>query len=111
MKNNIDRLRKIQKYAHKLIAFTSNISFEDFVDDDEKNYACVFALSQIGELANGLDKEIQNDSRIPWHMIIAVWNRIVHGYSDLKMKIIWDAIKIEIPELINQIDEILDELY
>lgn len=41
--------------------------------------ACVFNLSQIGELVNKLDKEfIESYPEIPWFKMRGLRNRIVH---------------------------------
>ena len=110
MKSDIERLIKIKKYCVQLANFTDNIQFKNFVTDEKTNYACVFALTQIGELANKLSDALKENSIVPWHAIIAVRNRIVHGYDGLNMKVIWDAIDQEVPLLITQIDEILTGL-
>ena len=70
----------------------------------------LFALIQIGELANKLSNGLKENSTIPWHAIVAVKKRIVHGYDGLNMKVIWDAIEQEIPLLIIQIEEILNDV-
>jgi len=109
MKSDIERLKKIKKYCFQLIDFTNNVKFENFVSDEKTNYACVFALLQIGEIVNKLSDELKEKSTVPWHAIAAVRNRIVHGYDGLNMKVIWDAIEQEIPSLIIQIEKILSE--
>jgi len=110
MKSDIERLIKIRKYCLKLMDFTKDVLFENFVKDEKTNYACVFSLLQIGELANKLSDDVKENSVVPWHMIVSVRNRIVHGYDGVNMKVIWDAIVKEIPLLITQVDDILKEL-
>jgi len=110
MKSDVERLRRIKMYCYQLMDFTKHVEFENFVSDEKTNYACVFSLLQIGEIANKLSNELKDNSSVPWHAIVAVRNRIVHGYDGLNMKVIWDAIEREIPSLIIQIDEILNEI-
>jgi len=107
MKSDIERLEKIKKYCFQLMDFTNDVEFENFVSDEKTNYACVFALLQIGEIANKLSDDLKENSTVPWHAIVAVRNRIVHGYDGVNMKVIWDAIEKEIPLLITQVDEII----
>ena len=37
-------------------------------------------------------------------------NRIIHNYDDIYYTIVWNVLKNEIPLLINQITEIIDEI-
>jgi len=104
MRNEII-VAKIIKHAEKIFAYTSDI-FEPtaFETDTRTLDACVFNLSQIGELAGKLDESYKNShSDIPWRKIIAVRNRIVHDYEGVDFVLIWDIIKMDLPELIEML--------
>ena len=67
--------------------------------------ACVFNLMQIGELAKtSLSDEVKDQIvTIPWKQLYGMRNRIVHGYSGVDMRIVWDTIHDDLPSLLNEI--------
>ncbi len=73
--------------------------------------ATVFNLMQIGELAKtSLSDEVKGQlTSIPWTQIHGMRSRIVHGYSGIKMNIVWETIKQNIPELQTELRSVLQE--
>jgi uncharacterized protein with HEPN domain len=66
--------------------------------------ACVFNLSQIGELVNKLDKEYMSQHPdIPWVEMKGLRNRIVHDYEGINLILIWEIIDIDIKKLKEQL--------
>ena len=62
--------------------------------------AVVMNVLQIGEQARNLDNDFyERHKEIPWHDIINVRNRIVHGYDDIDMSIIWQIVTEDLPDL------------
>jgi len=104
-------VQKIGKYCQDILRFTNGIDFDEFVSNEEKNYACVFAISQIGEIVNASSDEFKEMySTKPWREMVAVRNRIVHNYGGVKMGIIWEVIGHNIPDLLAYTEEILDKM-
>ena len=99
---------KIKFYAVQTLQFKGCMDFSEFSNDAKTIAACVFNLSQIGELAGKLDNEfVGNTSHIPWRKIRGMRNRIVHDYEGLRLNIIWDVLVDFLPELIDNIDELV----
>ena len=102
-------IKKMKAYAEQIIQFKANMDFESFSKDDKTISACVFNMSQLGELAGRLDDDfIKIHSHIPWHKIMGMRNRIVHDYEGIKLNIIWDVIIDSLPEFIENINTIID---
>jgi uncharacterized protein with HEPN domain len=40
---------------------------------------------------------------VPWRQIIATRNRVVHGYFEVDLDILWDVAIIDVPELASQV--------
>ena len=60
-------LQKIIHYIDVIINYTNNVSYEEFNNNSMMVEACVFNLSQIGELVNKLDIAfISNFPEVPW---------------------------------------------
>ena len=71
--------------------------------------ACVFNLSQIGELVNKLDKEyVLKCNEIPWFKMRGLRNRIVHDYEGVNLNLIWEIIDMDIVVLREQLLKLID---
>ncbi len=100
-------LEKIKLYAEQAMQFKGNMTFEEFSNDPKTISACVFNLSQIGELVTRLDFEfLEVNSQIPWHKIRGMRNRIIHDYEGIKFNMVWDVLVDFLPELIKNINEL-----
>ena len=81
MKNKII-VEKILKYISKVLDYTEKTQYNDFINNSILVEACVFNLSQIGELSNKIDKEFEkNNPSIPWRVMYGLRNKIVHDYE------------------------------
>ena len=101
-------LQKIRKYAVQAIQFRGNMGFEEFSGELKTVTACVFSLSQIGELAGRLDNAFaEKTNHIPWRKIKDMRNRIVHDYEGIQLNIVWDVLTDFLPRLIDEIDELI----
>jgi len=103
------KLSRIKKYASELIEFTKGMDFEAYQKNIQINYACAFALLQIGTIGNRLASEVQLKLEIPWRAIVAARNASVHGHSNSHKAIIWDELK-NIPALILKLDEQISKI-
>jgi len=97
-------LLKIIKYINSILKYTNNVNYAEFRNNSMMVEACVFNLSQIGELVNKLDKVfISNHPEVPWFKIKGLRNRIVHDYEGVNLNLIWDIIDIDLKVLKEQL--------
>lgn len=107
MRNEII-VQKLLSYSEKVIAYCHGLSYDQFSSDTKLVEACVFNLSQMGELANRIDDayaEVHND--VPWRYIYGLRNRIVHDYEGVNLHLIWEIIRDDLPELCGILEGIL----
>ena len=72
-------------------AFISNVLVQDGV---------IRQLSIIGEAAGKLPAEAKNEyNEVPWKDIIGMRNIIIHDYSDISIKRIWNTVERDIESL------------
>ena len=110
MKNKMI-VEKILKYITKILDYTKDIEHDSFINNSILVEACVFNLSQIGELANKIDKEFEeSNSLIPWRVLYGLRNKIVHDYEGVNLVLIWDIITEDLPDLKTQLDELKQKL-
>ncbi len=107
MKNHRS-ITKIINYIDTILVYTKDVNYEGFVDNTMLVDACVFNLSQIGELVSKLDEEyINNYSEIPWFKMRGLRNRIVHDYEGVNLKLIWEIIDHDLKILKGQLSDLV----
>ncbi len=103
-------LTKILNYINDLKEFVVGYDQEKFEKDKKTINACVFNLSQIGELAGKISKEIiKENPQIEWQGLKSLRNRIVHDYEGVNLKMIWGFLTEELDELEKQISNIMNK--
>lgn len=69
--------------------------------------ACVFNLSQMGELANRIDDDFAAaHPEVPWRHIYGLRNRIVHDYEGVNLQLIWEIISDDLSPLKDTLSNI-----
>ena len=97
-------VQKLIVYAGKIIGYCEGVDYEQFSADSKLVEACVFNLSQMGELANKVDAAFADaHPEIPWRYIYGLRNRIVHDYEGVNLLLIWEIIHDDLPELREQL--------
>ncbi len=100
---------KMIDYINRAEMYTKGISFNEFSKDIKTIDATVFVISQIGELVKNIDNSFQNRyPNIKWHILKGLRNRIVHDYEGINLEVMWDIAKRNLPELRENLQEILD---
>ena len=103
-----NRVNDILDAIGEIQSFVLNLSFEQFQDDLKTIRAVELNLIIIGEAANGIPEEIQNQhAQIGWHLMCAMRNRLVHTYFSVSPKILWDTIQVDLPPLAKSLQELL----
>ncbi len=93
-------VQKLQGYTEKILVYCESVTYEEFCRDTKLVEACVFNLSQMGELANRIDTAYaENHPAIPWRLLYGLRNRIVHDYEGVNLRLIWEIIRDDLPEL------------
>ena len=101
LKKMIDIIDKIQSYI-------IGLDYNAFVQNDMIVEACAFNFGQLGELSHRLTDEFQSDTpNIPWKAIYGMRNKIIHDYDGVNLKVIWETITEDLPELRNQLKNVL----
>lgn len=103
-----DRVRDILDAIAEIQKFTQGMDFESFKDDDKSVRAVEMNFIIIGEAANQIPEEIEERyTTIPWSLMRAMRNRIVHVYFRIDEKLMWDTIQNDLPPLIPELEKLL----
>ena len=107
-KNDSVRIRHILDAAQEAISFSDNRSRTDLDTDRKLNLSLVRLLEIIGEAARGISEEFrQTHSDLPWNKMIGMRDRLIHGYFDVNLDVVWETITKDLPSLIVQLEKIV----
>ena len=99
MRNEII-IQKLLAYAEKLMRYCDGLDYDSFSSDSKLVEACVFNLSQMGELCRAVDDEFAAaHPQIPWNEMYGLRNRIVHDYEGVNLLLVWQILSADIPAL------------
>jgi len=79
------------------------------LDSDEMLALAVIRLLEVmGEATRGLSQEVKDKNpQIPWKQIAGTRDRLIHGYFDVDLDIIWNIVNRDLPPLIEELEKIL----
>ena len=91
-----------------LIELTKEIEYAAFVNDPIKRRATERSFSIIGEASRKISKSFKdNHPNIPWRWLGDTRNFVVHAYHDIDYSILWETIRLDIPNLIRQLEPLI----
>jgi uncharacterized protein with HEPN domain len=96
--------------AKDAVAFVGGMSSEGFLADLKTQYAVARALEILGEAANAVPEQIRDEHlEIPWANLVALRNRLIHGYFEVKLDVVWDVVTNELPGLIEILQTVVPQ--
>lgn len=88
-------------FCEKVLAFTQGLQQAQFVADAMRFDATLRNLELIGEAATHIPQDVRNsEPTIPWRMLIATRNQLIHGYLGLDNDILWSIVQMDVPALL-----------
>jgi uncharacterized protein with HEPN domain len=94
-------LNDMISFAEKVLGYTEGFDQQRFIDSGLNYDATVRNLELIGEAATHIPDAVrQNNPQIPWRMMIATRNRLIHGYLGIDNDTLWSIIRTDIPALL-----------
>jgi uncharacterized protein with HEPN domain len=94
--------------CRRLKGFVAGRAQEDLDRDELLQYAMLHAIALIGEGATRLSVEFrQAHPSVPWRDIIGTRNRIIHGYENVKLDIVWAIATEKVELLLEQSEPLL----
>ena len=94
-------------------SFIRGMCEEEFLSDIRTQQAVAMSLVIIGEAAVRLGRDhpvfLAKHADLPWRDVIAMRNRITHGYVTLDFRVIWRTVLSDIPQLLNRLEIIYRE--
>lgn len=103
-----DRIRDILAAIAEIQRFTRNLDDDSFRKDEKSVRAVEMNFIIIGEAASQIPDDIEEKyTTIPWNLMRAMRNRLVHVYFKVDEKLMWDTIQNDLPPLISGLEKLL----
>ena len=87
--------------------WTRGMNAEQFLADRRTHEAVLHRLIIIGEAAGKLSSELRDRHlAVPWAQMIGMRHRIVHGYQDVDMELVWRTVVSDVPKLARNVGDV-----
>ncbi len=107
-KNDLIRLRHMLDAAREAVDFVQDKTQEDLFKNRMLTLSLIKLIEIIGEAAANVSSETQKSlPQISWQNAIRTRNRLIHGYFDINLGIVWDTVRDDIPPLIAELEKII----
>lgn len=103
-------LHDMLEHATEAMQITQGKTRGDITDNRLLNLALARLLEIIGEAAGRVSQSTREKvPQIPWAAIVAMRNRLIHGYDQVDCDILWDVVQNDLPPLVNELRKILQD--
>ena len=88
-------------FAEKVIAYTDGFDRDRFIASGLTYDATLRNLELIGEAASHVPDVVRAaHPQVPWRLVIATRNRLIHGYLGIDNDTLWSIVVTDVPALL-----------
>jgi uncharacterized protein with HEPN domain len=111
MKDNLVYLRQIVDYIDDIEEYVRLTDFQGFETNGLLQDGVIRKIELIGEAAKRLSISFWEQYRetLPLAEAVSTRNRLIHQYDDIDLRIVWNTIKYDLPELKKKLMEFLEK--
>ena len=100
----LDAIRAIER-------FVEGLDFDAFAQDDLRASAVIRKLEVIGEASRQVPGWVRERyPEVPWRTMAGMRDRLIHAYFGVKLDLVWETIRRDLPPLKRSLDRILSEM-
>ena len=111
-KEPIEYLKHIRdEISYISSVITPDLDKEDFIHDETLKRAIIRSLEIIGEATKKITADVKFKwNTIQWKNMAGMRGKLIHDYMGINYNIVWDVVKNKIPELKEQIDDVIKKV-
>jgi uncharacterized protein with HEPN domain len=96
--------------ARKAVQFNKGKGRADLDSNEMLAMATIHLVELLGEASRTVSSELRRQyPEIPWDLISGTRNRLVHGYIDVDLDVVWTIVTKDLPPLITRLSRILKD--
>ena len=97
------------RFCQSILGHTSGIDKSTLVDSRLIYEATLWNIVLLGEAASNVPAAVRDiHPEIPWSVMVAARNRIIHRYWRIDSDIVWDIVHSNIPDLLPRLRRMLE---
>jgi len=102
-------LRQMLDHAREAVEMVRDRPRSDLDSDRQLELSLTRLLEIIGEAARRVSEAgREQHPDLPWRQIIGMRHRLIHGYDQVDLGILWEVVRHDLPSVIRRLEEILD---
>ena len=106
--DTLTSLRQMHDYAREAVALAAGRSRSDLDVDRMLELSLTHLLEIIGEAASRVpENERDTYPQIPWRRLVGLRNRLIHGYDQINLDIVWRIVSDDLPVLTSELGSIV----
>lgn len=91
-------------FTEKVLAYTQGYDLRRFVASGLTYDATLRNLELLGEAATHIPEHVRAHApHIPWRLVVATRNRLIHGYLGIDNDTVWSIVETELPRLLDDL--------
>lgn len=104
-----DYLQHIQTETQFLLTSSTDLDESRFFSDEILKRAFVRSLEIIGEATKQVPQTFRDQyPALPWREMAGMRDRLIHKYSGVNFRVVWETVTLDIPNLHEQICSLLE---
>lgn len=108
LKDDAIRFHHMLDAAREAVSFARGRVRGDLETDRQLVLSLVKDIEIVGEAAAQVTESGRAQAPdIPWQVIVAMRNRLVHAYFSINLDIVWQTVKQDLPTLIVQLEQVV----
>ena len=94
--------------ARAIRSYVEGVSRAEFLQNPQLQDSVIRRIEIMGEASGRLSAAFREEHpEIPWARIRGMRNRMIHGYDEIDMEIVWETVERDIPRLIPGLERLV----
>lgn len=107
-KENLVYIKNIRDAVEKIDSYIAEHKYTEFASNEWDQAAIIRFFEIIGEAVNNIDEDFKKMfPDVGWRDMSDFRNFLIHDYMNIDIKIVWQAMTVDIPILKQKIEKIL----